>query len=86
MLSPALLGTPFQLSCPGSVSSGLGRRPHVAASRLWVSGRPPWRPQVAAPSPVRKAGDDPGRPQTAVLGHCGSPRPAVITLWPEALP
>lgn len=86
MLSPALLGTPFQLSCPGSVSSGLGRRPDVAARRHEVSVSPPWRPQVAAPSWGRKAGDVPGRPPTAALNHCGCPRPAVVTLELEALP
>lgn len=86
MLSPALLGTPFQLSCPGSVSSGPRRRPQVAAARHLVSKRPPWRPQVAAPRPENKAGDVPGRPPAAALSHCGSPRLPVVTFGPEAPP
>lgn len=83
MPSPALLGTPFQLSCPGSVSSGQGRRPHAAAARRWISVSPPWRPLVVASPWVSKASGVPGRPPMAALNHCGSPNPPVVTLWPE---
>lgn len=83
MPSLALAGTPFQQFCPGSVSSGSGRRPREAAARHWVSVRLPWRPPVAAPFRVSEASDVPGRPPMAALSHCGSPQPPVVTLRPE---
>lgn len=83
MPSPALLGTPFQLSCPGSLSSGQGRRPHAAAARHWVSASPPWRPLLGAPPRVSKASGVPGRPPMAARSHCGSPKPPLVTLRPE---
>lgn len=86
MPSPALLGTPLQLPCPGSVSSRVGRCPHVAAARHWVLVRPPWRPLVAAPPRVSKASDVPGRPPMVFLSHCGSPQPPMVTLRREGPP
>lgn len=83
MPSLALVGSPFQQFCPGSVSSGPGRRPHEATARHWVSVRLPWRPPVAAPLRVSEASDVARRPPMAALSHGGSPQPPVVTLRPE---